>query len=143
MSETTTATKPPALKTVTTLSGLLVLGTEDIQLAAAHIRAELHVEKWGGSFPGKYVRRYSGTSGKGRWSVRSDLAPMPKDAVPGVLFTSPRYRARREPFDHITGDPWVRAWCTRGHSSEEPNTGLGRARLATWESRHQHVRGGA
>ncbi|HMM95316.1 hypothetical protein [Phycicoccus sp.] len=144
MSETTTATKPE-LKIVQTLSGLLVLGTDDYQLAAAHIRAELHVDRWGGSFGGQYVRRYR--DGKATWTARySDPRAgihLPKDAQLGVLFTSPWYVARREPFPGDDGREWLRAHCNRGHHEDQPNTGIGRATLAAWESRHQHTRGNA
>lgn len=30
------------------------------------------------------------------------------------------------------------ATCKAGHTNEVPDTGLGRASLATWETRHQH-----
>lgn len=48
-----------------------VIGTDDTQEAAALLRADTSVDRWGGSFPGMPLS-------------------VPKDARPGVLFTSCR-----------------------------------------------------
>lgn len=137
MSETTTTTKSELRVVPMEGTGLLVLGTDDIQRAAAHIRRELHVDHWGGSFGGHYVRRYS--NGKPRWSSRDpQVWPFPKDAQPGVLFTTPRYTPRRELVESSAGTTIIRASCSRNHFGMFPNTVVGRASAAAWEKNHQH-----
>ena len=63
-----------------------VIGTDDTQEAAALLRADTSVDRWGGSFPGMFARR------QGRWTSvdREPPRSAPKDARPGVMFTSCR-----------------------------------------------------
>ena len=60
----------------------IVIGTDDIDVAAAMLRAKTHVDHWGGSFGGMFARRKHG------WTDvhREPPAVTPKDARPGVVF---------------------------------------------------------
>ena len=63
-----------------------VIGTDDIQEAAALLRAVTSVDRWGGSFSGMFARRH------GRWTSVDREPPLSvtKDASPGVLFAACR-----------------------------------------------------
>lgn len=67
----------------------VVVGTDDVQAAAAMLRAKTHIDRWGGSFPGAFAHRRNGLT-----DVRRDPPGVtPRDARPGVVFTSCRDEA--------------------------------------------------
>lgn len=56
-----------------------VIGTSDIQTAAAKLGISAETHRWGSTEPGMYVRR------QGAWRAASEINT-PKDAKPGVCF---------------------------------------------------------
>ena len=68
---------------------LLVLGVPEITPASKLLPEDVRRNGWGGSFAAHWCRR--GNEKTRRWQSRTEDQlgyPLPKDAIPGVLFTN-------------------------------------------------------